>query len=50
MGTTTGGSEDDYRQGRKKMQEMETEGLLVDTMPASKCIVSVSFIGKQHKA
>jgi hypothetical protein len=44
------GSEDYSRKDIKKVQETEMGGLLVSTMPANKCIFSVPFKGKQHKA
>ena len=44
IGDHNWGSEDDYRKGRKKMQETK----MVNTVPESKCIFSVSFKDKQH--
>ena len=44
------GYEDDYRKGKKKMEETDMGGLQVNTTTSSKFTFSVSFKGKQQKA
>lgn len=50
VGTMAGQVRMSIKKGKKKIQETDMGGLMVNTMQVSKCNFSVCFKDKQHKA